>query len=273
MNRTGRALKSFYEDVGECYPEEDEVYSTLRGQLRKKFVLSYLKKFTGRLLDIGCNRGMYLAAYTGGSRFGVDISISVLKKAHKSAPLNLCVADAERLQCFRPACFDFILCSEVLEHCLNPEDVFRGIARLLQSGGRALLTTPNWRKNRPRWISLGPLEFFGVRSALEEGYYHTAYQPVELEKMAIDAGLTILESGTLEREVKYAAKIPAVFFILGRLVNKIVNSDRFSRINELFFHRSTQWIYQICRITKLEFILLKFINDGVRSFVFIEKTK
>ncbi|MFQ5825309.1 MAG: methyltransferase domain-containing protein, partial [bacterium] len=121
MNQTKQALKTFYEEVGQKYPEEEEVYRTLRGKLRRNFVLSYLRRFSGSLLDIGCNRGMYLEVYNCGPCFGVDLSFNVLKKAHNNKPKHLVVADAECLQCFKLECFDNVLCSEVLEHCLNPQ--------------------------------------------------------------------------------------------------------------------------------------------------------
>ena len=105
MNDSGRLLTKFYNDVGEKYPEEEQVYQTLRGKLRKKFVLSYLTSWRGRILDIGCNRGMYLDAYKGGKKFGVDISKPVLANAASIGDLKLALADAERLQCFRMESF------------------------------------------------------------------------------------------------------------------------------------------------------------------------
>lgn len=38
--------------------------------------------------------------------------------------------------------FDSVLCTEVLEHCLNPQQVMREMARVLRPGGHALITVP-----------------------------------------------------------------------------------------------------------------------------------
>jgi 2-polyprenyl-6-hydroxyphenyl methylase/3-demethylubiquinone-9 3-methyltransferase len=270
MRKERIALKKFYESVGEHYPEEEEVYKTLRGRLRRQFILSRLAQFNGSLLDVGCNRGMYLSAYAGGPKFGVDISRSVLHHAPEDNSLKLAVADAGRL-CFQENSFDHVLCSEVLEHCLDPLAVFTAIAHVLKPGGIALTTTPNYSGKKPRWIGLGVLQAYGVKSDCHATYYHTAYRPEELEQMAHQSGLTVLESGTLEKDVKYAAKLPATILLLGRLVNRAIRSNRFNRLNENLFQDSSNLIYAFCRATRLDRLLIKFVNEGVRSYIIVRK--
>ncbi len=264
------ALKDFYEQCGAKYPEEELVYKTLRGKLRKKFILQRLDDFRGPLLEIGCNRGMYLQEYNGGKSFGIDLSASVLRQAHRGKVVHLAVADAEQL-CFKNDCFDHVLCSEVLEHCLHPQDIFDGIAAVLKPNGRALLTTPNYSKKKHEYIELGSLKSFNIDCGCGNFYFHTAYKPAELEIMAKKAGLKVVESGTLEKQVKYAAKIPAAVLLFGRLVNKVFRSKRFERMNEAFFQVFTNRINDICHITGLEKYLLKLAPEGVRSFIVMEK--
>ena len=235
------ALKAFYEQCGEKYPEEEIVYKTLRGRLRKRFVLRYLQSFTGSLLEIGCNRGMYLQAYNNGPRFGIDLSSSVLSQAHTGKPVSLAVADAEQL-CFHSKSFDNVLCSEVLEHCLHPEELFSGITEVLKTNGFALLTTPNYNKKRPGYVELGTLKAFDVDCGCGDSYFHTAYKPQELIEMAGRAGLFVLDVGTLEKEVKYAAKIPVLVLIFGRFVNRFIKSDAFELWNVSFFQQFSNWL-------------------------------
>ena len=271
MDQTKLALAKFYNSVGEKYPEEDQVYKTLRGVLRKKFVLSYLRHFQGKFLEVGCNQGMYLQTYQNGDSYGIDLSLNVLKKAHSGKKLYLTVADAERLECVKENVFNHVLCSEVLEHCLNPELIFMGIFNVLKPGGTVLLTTPNFTGKKPKWISLGTLKHFNIEYEDGDEYFHTAYKPKELEDLATKAGFTVLKSGTLEKEIKYAAKIPAAILLFGRLVNRVFKSQKFDIYNEWFFNKLTIWIYNFCFYSGLEKILLLLVPVGVRSFIFMQK--
>ncbi|MBD3387116.1 methyltransferase domain-containing protein [candidate division KSB1 bacterium] len=267
-----KELYRFYDQVGKKYPEEEVVYKTLRGKLRKKFVCRQLETFRGSLLDIGCNTAMYLNAYNRGNAFGVDLSPSVLLRVVPGKNVRLAVSDAEAL-CFRPCSFDHVLCSEVLEHCLAPRDVFSEIFCVLKSGGSALVTTPNYRHKRPVWIGLGTLKSYGVEDVCEKGYYHTAFQPRELEQLAVNAGFTIMDSGTLEKEVKYAAKLPALFLILAKSLNRIFHSDRFERASHRCFETLSLWIYHIVHYSGLEPLLLKLVSSGVRSYILVKAEK
>ncbi len=265
------ALKDFYEQCGEKYPEEEMVYKTLRGRLRKNFVINFIQRMSGSLLEIGCNRGMYLQNYNGGERFGIDLSSSVLGHAHTEKPMSLAVADAERL-CFREASFDNILCSEVLEHCLHPQDIFNEIASALKPGGHALLTTPNYTtKKRPEYINMYILTGYSIDCQCGEQYFHTAYKPEELVVFAKNAGLNVLEKGTLEKDVKYATKIPVMVLLVGRLLNRPFHSRKFDAANEAFFQTFSNAIYDFCHFTRLDKLLLKMVPQGVRSYIYMQK--
>lgn len=271
MSNDKEALKSFYDKVGENYPEEETVYNTVRGKLRKKFVLNWLKNQNGALLEIGTNRGMYLQHYDGGPRFGIDLSQTVLKNAHREKPVQYAVADAERLECFKPNSFDRVLCSEVIEHCFFPDEIFRSIAFVLKTGGQALITTPNFKGERPTWVELGSMIGYGVQGAWQEKYFHTAYHPEELVVFAKNAGLLIEEFGTLEKEIKYIGKIPAVILHIGRVINRVFKSPKFGQWNEDFFHRFCLKFYDITQNTWLECFFLKRIKNGARTFIIVRK--
>ncbi|MBN1480825.1 methyltransferase domain-containing protein [candidate division KSB1 bacterium] len=265
-------LKIFYDQVGEKYPEEESVYHTLRGKLRKKFVINWLKQQSGSLLEIGTNRGMYLQHYKGGARFGVDLSQTVLRTAHHEKPVFYAVADAERLYCFKSGVFERVLCSEVIEHCFHPEEVFHSIAHVLKSNGRALLTTPNYRRQRPTWVELDVMTNYGIKSTWQEKYFHTAYRPEELAAFAGKAGLDVVQCGTLEKEIKYVAKIPAVILLVGRVLNKMLKSQRFGMWNEDLFQKLSNFIYLVTHYTLFEKCALLFVKEGVRSYIIVEKT-
>jgi len=286
-------LKRFYTEVAEKYPEEEIVYSSLRGKLRRRFVMERLRKVQGTLLDLGCNRGLYMSHYSGGMAVGVDIALPALVEAKKRlsgrparsgqsrAPVRLpaqgarppkaylIAGDAQNLTFLREDRFDFVLCSELLEHVFQPEKVLEGMWRVLKPGGWALVTTPNYRRGRPQWIDLGEMRHYGVRG---EVYYHTAYRPEELAEMARRMGFRIQEAGTLEWEVKYATRpLLPLFWILRWLNTHLFRSRRLEVANQGLLEFGSQMIYALCRTTRLEKLLKPLITEGVRSYILIQK--
>jgi ubiquinone/menaquinone biosynthesis C-methylase UbiE len=271
MNAELQTLKSFYDSVGEHYDEEETVYRTLRGRLRRQFVMDWLKKQRGSLLEIGANRGMYLNAYDGGGCFGVDLSLSVLKHARRDKPVCYAVADAECLYCFKHGSFDRVLCSEVIEHCFHPQRVFDSIQHVLKNDGCALITTPNYRGERPTWVGLEGMKEVGVQGDWGDEYYHTAFRPEELSVMARQSHLTILETGTLEKQVKYVAKLPALVLIIGRKINRLIRSQPFGQWNKDFFQKFCLLIDAVIKAMGLEPLFLRFVKEGVRSYIIVQK--
>jgi methionine biosynthesis protein MetW len=101
----------------------------------------------GRLLDVGCGRGAVASLLS--ERFdevhGVDTDAEALATA---AERGVAVAqvdlDRERLP-FEDGSFDAVVSLDVIEHVLDPAAFVRELARVLRSGGRVYLATPNVR--------------------------------------------------------------------------------------------------------------------------------
>lgn len=106
---------------------------------------------TGIVLDVGCGSGIYvmLLASQNLLTIGVDVSRESLAVA-KEWSVELGVAkyvhfircDAEFLP-LRNAIFDFIVCSEVIEHLDIPEYGLKEISRVIDPKGCAIITLPN----------------------------------------------------------------------------------------------------------------------------------
>lgn len=88
-------------------------------------------------LDVGCAEGFYLKLLSPSTLrskeicvVGLDIAKSYLAKAKRKAPTALLVlGDAHKLP-FKEGSFDLVLCSEVLEHVLNPGSVLKELVRV-----------------------------------------------------------------------------------------------------------------------------------------------
>ena len=98
----------------------------------------------GGLLEVGCGAGNILEKGPRGNLFGVDISAFILAKARQklNKQANLFQADAQNLP-FKDRVFKQVICSEVLEHLLDPSASLQEIARILKQQGFAVVSVPN----------------------------------------------------------------------------------------------------------------------------------
>jgi len=105
----------------------------------------------GAALDIGCNAGAYskiLSDFRFRKVEGIDIDAGQVAKAEaafavasEDRTIEFRVADAEELD--PTPRYDFILCTEVIEHTARPERVVQNLAAALLPGGMAVVTMPN----------------------------------------------------------------------------------------------------------------------------------
>jgi len=271
--KSNENFREFYDAVGRLYPEEDVVFKTLRGLIRQRFILSYLQKFKGLLLDLGCNRGYYISEYNNGRAIGVDISYPVLQEAKNRLPeIRFLQGDAQQLSFLKSNSVDAILCSEMVEHVPNAQGVLSECFRILKPGGDLLVTTPNYKKEKPTWVEIGEMKSYGVQGVKDDLYFHTAFRPEELKEMAESAGFTKVETGTFEKEVKYATRIPVVFYHLVKFLNKsFVRSDKLAGANETMLNKSSLFIYRFCKFFRLNGFFVSIVKEGVRSYLFAQK--
>ena len=123
----------------------------------KKLKLEPNSKF----LDLGCGEGRHcFGAYMSENIdvFGFDMSLSDVSKAKtnfdqfnekkSSKSCNFGVADAKKLP-FKDNTFDYIVCSEVLEHIIDYQSALSEINRILKPQGKLAVSVP---KFFPEWI-------------------------------------------------------------------------------------------------------------------------
>lgn len=111
---------------------------------RTKAILSALSiQKNDRVLDIGCGAGNMLE-HIDAHRTGIDLSPTMLERARAKIGNDV---DLEKMSAtaldFPDASFDKVICSEVIEHVLDPNAVLSEIARVLRPGGLAALSIPN----------------------------------------------------------------------------------------------------------------------------------
>jgi 2-polyprenyl-3-methyl-5-hydroxy-6-metoxy-1,4-benzoquinol methylase len=102
-------------------------------------------------LDIGCNSGFYskmLSDFGFKNVRGIDIDVPLVEVAKKNfefhkpdRSLVYEVANAEELT--EENKYDFVLCTEVIEHTEHQQKVIANIKRVLKPGGIAIVSLPN----------------------------------------------------------------------------------------------------------------------------------
>jgi ubiquinone/menaquinone biosynthesis C-methylase UbiE len=97
------------------------------------------------VLDVGCGNGAFLAEFAAapGNRTvtGIDLTFDMLRTARRrvGAKCRLVQADARELP-LKPASFDFIFASHVLQFAADVEGVVAEFARCLRRGGVLIAT-------------------------------------------------------------------------------------------------------------------------------------
>ncbi|MFX1298053.1 MAG: class I SAM-dependent methyltransferase [Promethearchaeota archaeon] len=156
----GRNLTS--RDIDKAYRGHYRIFSTnaSRRLIIEKWL--HLSKPGQTFLDVGCELGYFvrIMAQKGLHATGVDISPTKIRKARYIAKkldieCNYSVMDGENLE-FKDNSFDWVQCSETLEHILNDQQAANELIRVAKQN--IIITVPQkslfWRVfNRIRSIN------------------------------------------------------------------------------------------------------------------------
>lgn len=138
--------------------------------LEQDSLLSALEKVSreaggGRLLDIGCGRRPYASLFTNVTHYvGIDLPSS--PSIGRDSPDVW--ASGLRLP-FASGRFDVILCTQVLEHVPQPEQLVAEGLRVLRTGGQLILTAPQTWGLHEEPHDYYRFTRYGLRYLLESG--------------------------------------------------------------------------------------------------------
>lgn len=102
---------------------------------------------TDHILEVGCGGGHVLQLFPQSELTGVDVSGEMLRKARRNLEgyrARLLKGELHELE-LPSESFDKIVCSEVLEHAVDPVGILQQIQRLMKPCGQTVITFPNDR--------------------------------------------------------------------------------------------------------------------------------
>ena len=118
---------------------------------RSKFIFEQIEKRRPKIiLDIGCGRGFYLKSLSlykfPKKIFGIDINDKYLIKAKKNCQDKRIIIKKGTIYSlpYEDNYFDFIICSELLEHLKDDKRGIKELSRVLKKNGTIAITVPNY---------------------------------------------------------------------------------------------------------------------------------
>ena len=165
-------------------------YALARTALRQELagVGGYLPAITGQVLDVGCGSMPYRSLFVGASAYhGLEID----QPRNRRNP-NVTHFYNGDLFPMAGSAYQLVICSQVLEHAFNPEQLLAEIFRVLQPGGYLLLTIPFFWPEHEQPHDSQRFTSYGLRHRLEA----IGFELVSLHKT--NPGLATLLQLTIE---------------------------------------------------------------------------
>lgn len=218
---------AYYRQYEQTVGMTGDLGGVLRAHMRKRLAWVESRIGVGRMLEIGCGKGYFLAyaKQRGWSTYGVEVSAEAGEVARESG-LDVYVGPIEGMP--QPSVrYDFIQMNHVLEHLADPIGTLRRLRSMLTPQGLAVIEVPNEFGNL--FFRLGRLALpekalaYPIRST-----HQIFFDPRTFRRALTQSGLAIMRyrtirwtigdrSGKLGRAVRWA--VYALERPLGRAAN------------------------------------------------------
>lgn len=196
---TGAQLARAYDDS--YYGEGEEKFEgpvekalNVFRDLRASHLAKLLNR-TGKVLDIGCGNGNFLAAVGKRGQFelhGSELEGGSAERAKRVQGIQLHLGELQELE-FESDSFDGITLFHVFEHVTNPKEVLEIIARILKPGGHLVMSFPNIGSFQSRF-------FRGMWLHLDPPRHIFFFRPKAFKKIMKDHGFEVLREKHFQPE-------------------------------------------------------------------------
>ena len=211
---TTKKLSDLSNELGA--PGIDRLFRSARARLAER-----LLRGPGRVLDIGCGRGVFLEILRGRGHAvrGTELSEATAANALPGIPVDPGEVRAGR---YAPESFDLISIWHVLEHDQRPDEVLRACHEFLVPGGALMIAVPNFasvqaRIGRELWFHLDlPRHIF-------------QFTPTTLKRLLAESGYEIERCSTGQWEMDPFGLLQTALNRLGLRPNAMYDSLRTNR--------------------------------------------
>ncbi|MBP9191704.1 MAG: class I SAM-dependent methyltransferase [Ignavibacteria bacterium] len=131
-------------DLDKFYNHPNFAFRYIEQKRIEKLIEAAEIKESDKILEVGCGAGHILEKVRKGKLYGIDISEIQIERTKKRMgdKVELKKAPGENIP-YEDKFFDKILCSEVIEHVIDPREVLKEISRVLKDDGILSLSIPN----------------------------------------------------------------------------------------------------------------------------------
>ena len=177
--------------------EHDEIKDGIVSEVRKRKVTS--------VLDLGCGYGFLMSklnrACSDITIVGGDISRFQVKNAKlRNVRGSLVVCCAEHVP-FKNDAFECVVCSEVIEHVVDPKATLLEMERVLKNGGCLCVSTDNPQSIYRRFVKL----FYGIKPLILGA---TSRNSVKEEFIPLTLLIGLMPKNTMIYGVRYTCPYP-----------------------------------------------------------------
>jgi ubiquinone/menaquinone biosynthesis C-methylase UbiE len=174
-------------------------------------------------LDLGCGLKPYASKFGDCAYIGIDVEVSGREGNLKSADVYF---DGSKIP-FSDATFDGILCTQVLEHVSNVEDILSESKRVLKKDGIILLTVPFIYREHEQPFDFRRFTSFGLIATFENNGF--TIEKIKKSFGAVET-ITMLTNSYISKNISSRSKVSFIlgsvfiFFnsVLGKTLSKLL---------------------------------------------------
>jgi ubiquinone/menaquinone biosynthesis C-methylase UbiE len=131
-------------DLDKFYNHPNAAFRYIENKRIRKLLSLADIKGGDKILEVGCGAGHILEKINQGNLYGIDISdIQIRRAKERLGEKVVLLKSPGETTPFEDKYFDRVLCSEVIEHVLDPSPLLKEIRRILKDDGILSLSIPN----------------------------------------------------------------------------------------------------------------------------------